>query len=218
MSDPVRKEYSLEKGQLIVISGFAGTGKGTLVKLLTSRYEKEYILSVSATTRKPRGTEREGIEYFFKTVEEFEEMIAKDELLEYAKFVDNYYGTPASFVKEWREAGKNVILEIEIQGALKIKEKYKDTLLIFVVPPSAAELKNRLVKRGTETEEVINKRLRRAGEESEGIEQYDYVLVNDDLEECVETLHQVISAASHSTRVQGELIERLRQELKVFSD
>jgi len=206
----------LKKGQLIVISGFAGTGKGTLVKLLTSRYEKDYILSVSATTRQPRSGEREGIEYFFKTVDEFEEMIRNDELLEYAKFVDNYYGTPASFVKEWREAGRNVILEIEIQGALKIKEKYEDTVLIFVVPPSAEELKARLIKRGTETEEVIDKRLKRAGEESEGIEKYDYVLVNDDLETCVEELHQVICASAHSTKTQGELIERLRQELKVF--
>ena len=206
----------MKKGQLIVISGFAGTGKGTLVKLLTSRYEKDYILSVSATTRQPRAGEREGIEYFFKTVDEFEEMIRNDELLEYAKFVDNYYGTPASFVKEWREAGRNVILEIEIQGALKIKEKYEDTVLIFVVPPSAEELKARLIKRGTETEEVIDKRLKRAGEESEGIEKYDYVLVNDDLEECVEELHQVICASAHSTKTQGELIERLRQELKVF--
>ena len=206
----------MKKGQLIVISGFAGTGKGTLVKLLTSRYEKDYILSVSATTRQPRAGEREGIEYFFKTVDEFEEMIKNDELLEYAKFVDNYYGTPASFVKEWREAGRNVILEIEIQGALKIKEKYEDTVLIFVVPPSAEELKARLIKRGTETEEVIDKRLKRAGEESEGIEKYDYVLVNDDLEECVEELHQVICASAHSTKTQGELIERLRQELKVF--
>ena len=206
----------MKKGQLIVISGFAGTGKGTLVKLLTSRYEKDYILSVSATTRQPRAGEREGIEYFFKTVDEFEEMIKNDELLEYAKFVDNYYGTPASFVKEWREAGRNVILEIEIQGALKIKEKYEDTVLIFVVPPSAEELKARLIKRGTETEEVIDRRLKRAGEESEGIEKYDYVLVNDDLEECVEELHQVICASAHSTKTQGELIERLRQELKVF--
>ncbi|MBQ3786647.1 MAG: guanylate kinase [Lachnospiraceae bacterium] len=206
----------MKKGQLIVISGFAGTGKGTLVKLLTSRYEKDYILSVSATTRQPRAGEREGIEYFFKTVDEFEEMIRNDELLEYAKFVDNYYGTPASFVKEWREAGRNVILEIEIQGALKIKEKYEDTVLIFVVPPSAEELKARLIKRGTETEEVIDRRLKRAGEESEGIEKYDYVLVNDDLEECVEELHQVICASAHSTKTQGELIERLRQELKVF--
>ncbi len=206
----------MKKGQLIVISGFAGTGKGTLVKLLTSRYEKDYILSVSATTRQPRAGEREGIEYFFKTVDEFEEMIRNDELLEYAKFVDNYYGTPASFVKEWREAGRNVILEIEIQGALKIKEKYEDTVLIFVVPPSAEELKARLIKRGTETEEVIDRRLKRAGEESEGIEKYDYVLVNDDLEECVEELHQVICASAHSTKSQGELIERLRQELKVF--
>ena len=206
----------MKKGQLIVISGFAGTGKGTLVKLLTSRYEKDYILSVSATTRQPRAGEREGIEYFFKTVDEFEEMIRNDELLEYAKFVDNYYGTPASFVKEWREAGRNVILEIEIQGALKIKEKYEDTVLIFVVPPSAEELKARLIKRGTETEEVIDKRLKRAGEESEGIEKYDYVLVNDDLEECVEELHQVICASAHSTKNRGELIERLRQELKVF--
>ncbi len=206
-----------DRGILLVISGFSGAGKGTVVNRLMEKYD-EYALSVSMTSRQPRPGDVEGVNYFFVTREKFEKTIAENGLLEYAEYCGNYYGTPRAFVEEQLSKGKNVILEIEIQGALKIKEKYKDTLLIFVVPPSAAELKNRLVKRGTETEEVINKRLRRAGEESEGIEQYDYVLVNDDLEECVETLHQVISAASHSTRVQGELIERLRQELKVFSD
>ena len=143
-----------EKGILIVVSGFSGSGKGTIMKELLKQYDN-YALSISATTRNPRPGEEDGREYFFKTVEDFEKMIAKEELIEYARYVDNYYGTPRAYVEEQLEAGKDVILEIEIQGALKVKEKFPDTLLLFVTPPSAEELKSRLVGRGTETMDVI---------------------------------------------------------------
>lgn len=128
-----------EKGILIVVSGFSGSGKGTIMRELLKKYDN-YALSVSATTRVPRPGEEEGREYFFKSTEEFEKMIAKDELIEYARYVDNYYGTPRVYVEEQLEAGKDVVLEIEIQGALKVKEKFPDTLLLFVTPPSAQGL------------------------------------------------------------------------------
>ena len=134
------------KGILIVVSGFSGSGKGTLMKELLSRYPDTYALSVSATTRRPRDGEQDGREYFFITEDEFEKMIAKEELIEYARYVKNYYGTPKEYVRKQLDAGKDVILEIEIQGALKVKEAFPDTLLLFVTPPNAEELKKRLVE------------------------------------------------------------------------
>ena len=183
-----------QKGILIVISGFSGAGKGTLVRKLMEVHN-EYVLSVSMTTRAPRVGEREGVEYFFTEPEQFEETIRQNGLIEYASYCGNYYGTPRKYVEEQLTAGKNVILEIEIQGALKIKEKFPESLLIFVTPPGAEELKRRLVSRGTESEEVIAKRLARASEESEGIEAYDYIVVNDDLGTCVEEVHQLVEAS-----------------------
>ena len=161
-----------KKGILIVVSGFSGAGKGTLMNRLLKEYD-DYALSISATTRKPRAGEADGREYFFKTMEEFEKMIAEDALIEYARYVDNYYGTPKAYVEQKLEEGKDVILEIEIQGALKVKEKFPDTLLLFVTPPDANTLKNRLVGRGTETMDVIESRMKRAKEEAKGIENYD---------------------------------------------
>ena len=152
-----------QEGILIVVSGFSGSGKGTIMKELLQRYDN-YALSISATTRQPREGEVDGREYFFKTREEFEKMIAKDELIEYAKYVNNYYGTPKAYVQEQLHAGKDVILEIEIQGALKVKEKFPETLLLFVTPPTASELKKRLVGRGTESMELIEQRMLRACE------------------------------------------------------
>ena len=168
-----------KKGILIVVSGFSGAGKGTLMKELLKKYPDDYALSISATSRKPREGEQEGVEYFFKTREEFEKMIEGEELVEYAQYVGNYYGTPKAYVEEQLEAGKDVILEIEIQGALEIKEKFPQTVLMFVTPPSAEELKNRLVGRGTEDMDTIERRLSRAVEEAEEIEAYDYQVVND---------------------------------------
>ena len=204
-----------KKGILLVISGFAGTGKGTLVQELRKRYDN-YALSVSATTRQPRTGEVDGVHYFFKTREEFEEMIREEKLIEYASYVENYYGTPKDYVQQQLDNGKDVILEIEIQGALKIKEKFPDTLLLFLVPPSAQVLEDRLRGRGTETEENIRKRLHRAVEESEFIERYDYILVNDDLDICVREAHELIRSQHHSVDRQGAFIQNMKEDLKRF--
>ncbi|MCI9227763.1 MAG: guanylate kinase [Dorea sp.] len=202
-----------ERGILIVVSGFSGSGKGTIMKEIMRRYDN-YALSVSATTRKPRPGEEEGREYFFRSTEEFEKMIAKDELIEYARYVDNYYGTPRAYVEEQLEAGKDVILEIEIQGALKVKDKFPHTLLLFVTPPTAGELKSRLAGRGTETEDVIDFRMKRAKEEALGMDRYDYLLINDVVDECVEEMHQIIRGEHRRSFRNMAFIERMKEELK----
>ena len=201
-----------QQGILAVVSGFSGAGKGTLMKALLEKYDN-YALSISATTRKPREGEVHGREYFFMSVEEFEALIANDQLIEHAKYVSNYYGTPRSYVEEKMAEGKDVILEIEIQGALKVKEKFPETLLIFVVPPSAEELKKRLIGRGTETMEVIEQRMNRATEEAEAMDAYDYILVNDDLNQAVESLHNLIQSQHMQARCNAELIKTMKEEL-----
>ena len=168
------------------------------------------------TTRAPREGERDGVEYFFTTKERFEETIQRGGLIEYAPYCGNYYGTPRDYVEEQMALGKNVILEIEIQGALKIKKKFPESLLIFVTPPSAGELKRRLEGRGTESAEMIAKRLARAAEESEGIEAYDYIVVNDDLDTCVEELHRLADAALRAPVRSQKLIGEIREELQGF--
>lgn len=205
-----------DRGMLAVVSGFSGAGKGTLMKRLLEKYDC-YALSVSATTRAPRDGEEHGKEYFFHTKEEFEELILQDALIEYAKYVDNYYGTPKSYVEKQLEAGKDVILEIEIQGALKVKEKLPDTLLLFVTPPSAEELKRRLEGRGTETPEVIASRLRRASEEAKAMPLYDYILVNDDLETCVDQMHEIIQSQHNTVANNTSFIEKITDEVSVFA-
>lgn len=202
------------KGILIVVSGFSGAGKGTIMRALLDKYEETYALSVSATTRDPRPGEVEGREYFFRTVEEFEKMIAKEDLIEYAKYVDNYYGTPRTYVEEQLERGRDVILEIEIQGALKVKEKFPETLLLFVTPPSAAELKRRLEGRGTETPEVIASRMKRAREEAEYMDRYDYLIINDNLNECVEEMHQIIQGEHRRSYRNNAFMEHMKEDLK----
>lgn len=205
------------KGILTIISGFSGVGKGTLVSGLLKKYDN-YALSISATTRGMRSGEENGKNYFFISKEEFEDKISKNEFLEYAKYVDNYYGTPKKYVEEQLNNGKDVLLEIEIQGAMQVKEMMPDALTIFIMPPSAEVLKNRLVGRGTESAEVINERLKRAVCESQGIEEYDNILVNDDLEECIEKLHQMIQSEHGSSFRNIEFIENIREEVKVFSE
>lgn len=205
-----------QRGILMVLSGFSGAGKGTLVKALLKKYN-DYALSISMTTRAPREGERDGVEYFFSTREKFEETIVENGLIEYALYCGNYYGTPRAYVEEQMAAGKNVILEIEIQGALKIKEKFLESLLIFVTPPSADELKRRLEGRGTESAEVIAQRLARATEESEGIEAYDYIVVNDDLDTCVDEVHRLVEAARRAPVRCQKFIKEIREELKEFS-
>ena len=202
-----------KEGILIVVSGFSGAGKGTIMKALLERYDN-YALSISATTRNPRPGEEEGKAYFFKTTEEFEKMIAKDDLIEYAMYVGNYYGTPKAYVEEQLRAGKDVILEIEIQGALKVKEKFPNTLLLFVTPPSAEELRKRLEGRGTETPEVIDGRMKRAIEEAEYMDQYDYLVVNDELDVCVEEMHHLIQGEHERCFRNQTFIEHMKRELK----
>lgn len=203
------------KGVLLVVSGFAGAGKGTLVHMLMKKYEN-YALSVSATTRKPREGEVEGIHYFYKTKEEFLDMIEKEQLYEYAQYVDNYYGTPKEYVQKQLEAGKDVILEIEIQGALKIKKQFPDTLLLFVTPPDADTLESRLRGRGTEVDEVVKKRLDRAVEEANFIEQYDYIIVNDNAEEAVDEMHAIIQSEHYAVQRNQDFTEKLKRDLHKF--
>ena len=200
-----------QQGILVVVSGFSGAGKGTLMRELLKRYDN-YALSVSATTRTPREGEKDGQEYFFVSKEEFLKMIEEQRLIEYAQYVNHYYGTPKDYVEEKLASGKDVILEIEIQGAMKIKEKIPEAVLIFVTPPSVDELRRRLEGRGTETQEVIESRLSRAAEEAEGMEDYDYLLVNDDLEECVNELHRIISSERCKTQRNTEFINRIQEE------
>ena len=197
------------RGILIVVSGFSGAGKGTLMKELISTYDN-YALSVSMTTRKPRAGEEEGKSYFFVEKEAFEQTIAEDGLIEYACYCGNYYGTPREYVESCLDKGQDVILEIEIQGALKVKEKFPDALLLFIMPPSAKELRRRLEGRGTESDEVICQRISRAAEEAEGIENYEYIIINDKLDECVKEMHSIINAARRSPQRNKKLIAGMR--------
>lgn len=203
------------QGSLVVVSGFSGAGKGTLMKALVSKYEN-YALSISATTRSPREGEAEGREYFFKTTEEFKQMIAEDRLVEYANYVSNYYGTPRDYVFSNIEAGRDVLLEIEIQGALKIKEKFPEAVLLFITPPNAGELRNRLINRGTEAPEVVDARLKRASEEAEGIEHYDFILVNDDVETCVAEMHMLIQSMHKRVKNHLSFISKIREDMKAI--
>mgnify|MGYP003056324434 CR=1 FL=1 len=202
-----------DKGLLLVISGFSGAGKGTVVKRLLEQHN-DYALSISATTRSPREGEQDGREYFFKSKEEFEKMIEASELIEY---VDNYYGTPKAYVEEQLKEGKNVILEIEIQGALNIKSIFPDAVLLFIMPPSAKELERRLVGRGTEDEATIRARLSRASEEAQGVENYNYIVINDDVDACVETIDSIVKSEKRKAANNINLINNIKDELKAYS-
>jgi len=201
----------MNKGKLIVISGFSGVGKGTVVKRIIEKYN-DCVVSVSATTREPREGEEHGIHYFFLSKDEFEGMISNDKLLEYAKYVDNYYGTPIDFVNDKLNNGINVILEIEMQGALEVKKKVNNAKLVFILPPSAEVLKNRLIGRGTETKEVISKRLSRAAEEVVFIDKYEYYVVNDNLEECVEDIRSIIDDR-FADKLESTFVEQIKEEM-----
>lgn len=210
------------RGVLTVISGFSGAGKGTLMKKIVEKYQ--YGLSVSATTREPREGEVHGREYFFLSKAEFEQMIEKKELIEWAEYVGNYYGTPKAYVEEQLTKGKDVILEIEIQGALQVRNIFPDVTLVFVTPPTAKELRERLVSRGTEDLATIEKRMNRAIEESKFMPQYDYIVINDKLEDCVEELHQLIEKEGERQNTTNEprkaqdykeFIQKIQKELNV---
>ena len=182
-----------KKGLLLVVSGPSGVGKGTICKEYLNKYD-DCALSVSATTRSPRDGEVNGVSYFFLSHEEFRKKIDEGGFLEHAVFCDNYYGTPKDAVMEKLEEGKNVILEIEVQGALQVRSHYPEAVFVFVIPPSVETLEERLRGRGTETDEVIKKRLERAKAEFNYIDKYNYVLVNDTVSEAVCRLHSIIEA------------------------
>lgn len=204
-----------KQGIITVISGFSGAGKGTVVRQLVEQYD--YVVSVSATTREPRAGEVDGVHYFFKTNEEFEEMIRQGELMEHAGYVDHYYGTPKEYVMQQLAQGADVILEIEMQGALQVKENYPEAVLVFLTPPSYEELRNRLVGRGTETEDVIAKRLQRAAEECEYLGKYDYIVVNGDLNTCVEQVHQLIQSVHLKRKYRQGLIDEITEDFASHS-
>ncbi len=205
-----------DKGILIVVSGFSGAGKGTIMNRLIHEYD-DYALSVSATTRAPRTGEEDGREYFFLKKEEFEKRIEEGGFIEHACYCDNYYGTPRAYVEKQLDEGKNVVLEIEIQGAMNIRKQFPDALLVFVTPPDVRELERRLNGRGTEEPEIVAKRLRRAAEEAEGMDKYDYILVNDDLETCVKQLNELVKAARSAPVRNKEFIDNIRAELSALA-
>ncbi|WP_071459394.1 guanylate kinase [Bacillus massilinigeriensis] len=188
-----------EKGLLIVLSGPSGVGKGTVRKEIFSQPDTKFEYSVSATTRLPRDGEVHGVDYFFKTREEFEKMIEEDRLLEYAEYVGNYYGTPVEYVQKTLDAGIDVFLEIEVQGAGQVRSKFPEGLFIFLAPPSLSELENRIVTRGTESEEIVKSRMSAAREEIEMMELYDYVVENDRVELACERIKSIV-VAEHCRR------------------
>ena len=201
------------KGLLLVVSGPSGAGKGTICKALLNKNDK-IKLSVSATTRKPRNGEVHGVNYFFMEKEEFTTMIENGEFLEYAQIYDNFYGTPKAAIIECLEKGQDVILEIEMQGAKQIKEVYPEGVFIFVLPPSLEELKSRIVGRGTETAEEIEKRFSCAFEEINQIVNYDYFIVNEDVDKSVNDIEAIICAEKNKvTRYKNNIIDKFKEEL-----
>lgn len=205
----------MRKGILVVISGFSGAGKGTIMNELIQRYD--YFLSVSATTRRPRDGEVEGRDYYFHTKEEFQQMIDGGELIEWAEYVGNYYGTPKKRVEEQLNMGRDVLLEIEMQGGMLVKEQFPDALLIFISPPSAKILKERLTGRGTESPEEIEKRLLRAVEEVKYMKDYDYIIVNDELEDAIRKVHDLIRYDHFKACNSTHMIEKMKQEIGAFA-
>lgn len=197
------------KGLLLVVSGPAGAGKGTICGAFLKQHP-EVHLSVSATTRAPRAMEQDGVHYYFLQKPQFEQMIAEGKLIEWAQFCDNYYGTPRAAVEEQLAAGHDVLLEIEVQGAMQVREQFPDAVFLFVLPPSMTELRNRLVGRGTETPEVVDKRMKRAEEEVRLAEQYDYFILNDTVEDAVKRFESVVQAEKIKISGNSALLEEVR--------
>ncbi|MCX7746847.1 MAG: guanylate kinase [Clostridia bacterium] len=181
------------EGLLAVVSGPSGSGKGTLLKLICNG-KLNVGLSISATTRKPREGEIDGQHYFFKTVEDFKEMVNQEQLIEWVEYCNNFYGTPKKYIEDSIKKGKDMILEIDVEGALKIKEKYPQCILIFILPPSFEELRKRIIGRGTEIAEVIEKRLEKAKKEIAFISNYDYIIINDEVNRAVDELDSILKA------------------------
>ena len=202
-----------KKGKLVIISGFSGVGKGTVVQRLIKDFS-HYALSVSMTTRKPRPGEMHGVHYFFVEDAEFEKMIEEQGFLEHAGYVGNYYGTPKEFVENKRSAGVDVILEIEVQGALQVLKKHPEAIPIFITAPSAREMEKRLVGRNTDTPERITKRLERALEEAEYMKEYRYVVINGDLDECVRKMEEIILTEPDGPRYDPAFKDRYVEDLR----
>lgn len=202
-----------DRGILIVVSGFSGAGKGTITREIIQRSGK-YALSISATTRAPREGEQEGVHYFYKSREEFERMIADNELLEYAVYQGNYYGTPKAYVLQQLAEGRDVILEIEVQGATKIKAQVPECVRIFVTPPTAEELKRRLMGRGTENQAQILGRMKRAVEEAPYMPLYDHILINDDLDKAIEAFERIVQSEHMKQTFIGEITDELIEIVK----
>lgn len=202
----------MERGILTVISGFSGAGKGTIMRELIQRYD--YFLSVSATTRSPRAGEVDGKDYYFHTKEQFQQMINGGELIEWAEYVGNFYGTPKKHVEEQLAQGRDVLLEIEMQGGMLVKEQFPDALLIFISPPSASVLRERLMGRGTESPEEIEKRLLRAVEEVKYMKDYDYIIVNDELEDAIKKINDLIQYDHYKTCNSALMIEKMEREIR----
>ncbi len=199
------------RGLLLVVSGPSGAGKGTICKELLDRRSEGITVSVSATTREPRAGEVEGVNYFFLEKSTFKTMIGEGEFLEHAQVYDNFYGTPKKFVMDELVAGRNVLLEIDIQGAMQVREKYPEGVFVFVLPPSMKELKNRIIGRGSETAESLEKRFSSAFSEIDFVKKYDYYIINDKVEKATDTLESIIDAESHRV---VENIEELITEFK----
>lgn len=201
----------IRKGLLLVVSGPSGAGKGTICKALLAR-NPQIQISVSATTRNPRAGEVDGINYHFITRDTFEARIAEDGFIEHARVYDNYYGTPKANVMAALEAGEDMLLEIDIQGAMQVRERMPDGIYVFILPPSMSELKNRIIKRGSETEESLNKRFASAYQEIDFIKKYDYYIINDDLENAVTTLESIIRAEKHRVVTDiGDIIQEIKE-------
>ena len=199
----------MRKGLLVVVSGPSGAGKGTICQALLEKTPLAY--SVSATTRKPRAGEVDGESYYFLSVEAFEEMIEKDELLEWAKVYDNYYGTPLKKVEEKLAAGEDILLEIDTQGAMKVREKFPEGVYIFILPPSLAELERRIRGRDTETEDVLQKRLAAAIDEIEAGKCYKYVVTNDEVDGAVDSVCAILAAERRLVARNGELFDEIEK-------
>ena len=195
-----------KNGLLIIISGPSGAGKGSVVSEIIK--DSSFVLSISATTRKPRPNEIEGVNYFFKTQEQFQDMIKKNLLLEYAKFCNDFYGTPIDYVNENLNKGKNIILEIEVQGALQVKNIFKEAILIFLIPPTIKHLENRLKNRSTETIEKINMRLKRAREEVKLTDKYDYIVINDILADASNQIKEIVNVEKQKAFRNNNLITK----------
>ena len=200
-----------ERGLLIVLSGPSGVGKGTVRKALFEKDDNQFEYSISMTTRQMRQGEVEGVDYFFRSKEEFEQLISERKMLEYAEYVGNYYGTPLDYVNQTLDEGKDVFLEIEVQGAMKVKEKMPDGVFIFLTPPDFSELKARIVNRGTDALSVIEKRMSKAKEEIEMMRHYDYAVVNDEVELAVQRIKKIIESEHYRV---DHVIDRYENMLK----